>query len=87
MDATCSTSTHLQRAQFPPQVRGCYVGAGHYNCSVPVSSSGARMLRVSMKRAVFKMSFPLGYADVTVIDLPVSFICGILVSYNLRRYE
>ena len=45
------------------------------------------MLRVSMKRDVFTISFLLAYADAIVIDLPGAFICGILASYNIRRYE
>ena len=73
------------REPFPPQVRGCYLAYSFHWLEHPISSSGARMLRVSMKRDVFTISFLLAYADAIVIDLPGAFICGILASYNLRR--
>ena len=73
---------------FPPRVRGCYKSESLRVSERIVSSSGARMLRVSMKRDVFTISLLLAYADAIVIYLPGVLTSGILVSYDIRRtYE
>ena len=49
-----------------------------------VSSTGTRILRVSMKRAVLTISFLLGYADATVLPLlpPVRGLYQIRYTYD-----
>ena len=73
VDATSYGMSVGSTVLFPPRVRGCYPTRLLSAALSSVSSTGTWMLRVSMKRDVFTISFLLAYAD-AIAPIPAPYL-------------